>query len=587
MIEISINCNLINQNRILSAPDDLHAEYDFIVVGSGPGGCVVANRLSENPSVTVLLLEAGPRPTTIHTVPLYGQYADQPGFNWNYRLNPYPGSCLALKGQQCAYPLGKMLGGSSSLNYQIYARGNPADYDRWQSLGNNGWSYADLVPLFKRLENTTLVHNVDRIYRGVSGPLSVTHSEYRTELAKAFVEASGERGMPFMDYNGASQIAVDYTQATTSAGRRASAANAYLDPVKNRQNLHVMINSLVSKVIIDEETKTATGVEYIHRGESHRVLARREVILSAGPINSPQLLMLSGVGPKGDLERLNISVLADLPVGQNYEDHVSLPGIVYRVNDNEENINMRDISDEDVDRFVKRGTGKLSVPSALEGISFYHLGISNVSRTTPEIEFLFSGGRNELGYSGFTTYRDEVYEAAFKPTEDPSVRVFSYFMLDLYPEARGRISLRGNSIHNPPIIEFTFLHSKRDMEVFLRGIRETLELAKTEAFQRKGAKINEMPLPDCARHGFGSDAYWRCYVRHMVRNNCHISGSARMGVKGNPQAVVDPELRVHGIGKLRVADSSIAPTQIAGHSQAVAYLIGEKMAEVLKRQWNL
>lgn len=561
--------------------------YDFIVVGSGPGGCVVANRLSENSTIRVLLLEAGPRPTTIQSVPVFAQYADQPGYYWDYRINPYRGSCLALKGQQCSYPLGKMLGGSSSLNYLIYARGSAFDYDEWARLGNYGWSYADMVPLFRRLERTLLVHPADPLYRGINGTLGIEHPGHISELTKAFVRASGERGMPFLDYNGASQISVDYAQGTTYRGRRHSASAAYLDPIKERDNLHVMINSLVSKVIIDPETKTAHGVEFIHQGVTRQVFAKKEVILSAGPINSPQLLMLSGIGPRRDLERLNISVLADLQVGQNYEDHVSLPGIVYLVNEEEENINLRDLSEDDVESFVYEGRGKLSVPTALEGVSFYHLGISNVSRSTPEIEFLFGPGRNELGFEGFTTYRDEIYEAAFKSTEDPSVKAFSYFMLDLYPEARGRITLQYDSIHHSPIIEYSFLDTERDMQVFLRGINETLALANTDAFRRKGARINRVLLPDCARHGFGSDAYWRCFIRHMVRNNCHISSSAKMGPRTDPNAVVDPQLRVYGINKLRVADSSITPTQIAGHSQAVAYLIGEKMAELLKKQWEL
>lgn len=548
---------------------------------------MVANRLSENPNITVLLLEAGPRPTTIHSVPLFAQYADQPGFHWDFKINPSPGACLGLKEQTCGYPLGKMLGGSSSLNYMAYARGNPSDYEEWARRGNSGWSYADLLPLFRRLEKTALVYPEDPALRGTNGSLSVTHSDYKTDLLTAFVAASGERGMPFLDYNGVSQIAVDYVQGTTSGGMRISAANAFLDPVKDRENLHVMINSLVSSVIIDPRTKTAKGVEYIHDGFKYQVLSKKEVILSAGPINSPQLLMLSGIGPKKDLEKLNITVLSDLQVGQDYEDHVTIPALVYLVNDEEETISYRDLNDDDVDSFVNDGTGKLSVPAAFEGISFYHLGISNVSRTTPEIEFIFVSGRNELGFAGFTTYRDEVYESALRSTEDPNVKAFSYFILDLYPDARGKITLRGDSIHHTPIIEYNFLDTERDMQVFLRAIKETLALAQTEALRKKGTRINNVPLPDCITHEFASDSYWMCFIRHMVRNNCHISSSAKMGPLTDPGAVVDPELRVYGLQKLRVADTSIAPSQIAGHSQAVGYLIGEKMAEILKTEWRL
>lgn len=556
-------------------------------MGSGPGGCVVASRLSENPHINVLLLEAGGRPSTLHTVPALAGYADIPGKNWGYRVNPYPGSCLAFEGQQCRFPLGKMLGGSSSLNYLIYARGSSYDYDRWEQMGNYGWGFKDVVPLFERLENATGVTTGSGAFRGNSGPLSIQHAPYRTAIVEKFRVANEELGLQQVDYNGPRPIGYDYFQATTRNGRRLTAAQAYLAPIEERKNLHVMLNSLVSRVVIDPGTRTATGVEFIHQNETYRVSSRKEVILSAGPVNSPQLLMLSGIGPKEDLMRLSIPVLADLPVGQNFRDHVVSPGLVFLVNTTGENINLMDIDQKDIEWFVKEGRGKLTTPASIEGVAFVNSGVDDVPKAFPNVELVFSPGKNEVGSSDHPGIRKEIYDTVFKPIEDPSIEVYAITAVDLYPVAQGTIKLRGNSVLNPPIIDIPYLANPRDIEALLAGLKQILAISETQAMRSINATLHSIPYPECAHLPFASDPYFVCLMRQHSRNLCHIASSNKMGPRSDRNSVVDPELRVHGISNLRVADSSIAPTSIAGHTQAVAYLVGEKMADILKRQWNI
>lgn len=507
-------------------------------------------------------------------------------------MSPYPGACLGFRGQVCNYYLGKALGGSTALNYMVYVRGNRHDFDRWERMGNYGWGFDDILPLFLKLENATGLwrhgEHLDTNYRGVSGELAISHVQYRPLVGEVAVEAAKERGLPFLDYNGRQQIGVDYTQSTTRNGRRFSAADAYLTPVKDRKNLHVMIESLVSKVIIDPETKMAEGVQFTHKGEIFRVFSKKEVILSAGPIMSPQLLMLSGVGPRRELRRFNIPVISDLPVGMKYLDHSSLSPISAVTNLVNETIDQMRITSEDIEDFVENGTGKLSIPAGDEVLLLYNNGLNGFPPENANTEFLFHTNKNALAPVAFSPLRPDVYNASFRWQEEESDEgILSLTVIDLYPQTQGRIRLRGNTINHLPIIDYPFFKDPRDIEALVWGAKEAVALFNTEAMKKIGAKLVTIPLPDCATLEFGSDDYWRCAVRHLARNILHAAATNKMGPPDDPEAVVDPELSVYGVGRLRVADSSVAPTTVACHTQAVSYVVGEKLAVLLKDQWKL
>lgn len=534
-------------------------------------------------------MEAGPRPSTVHKIPALSSHTLLPETSWNYETSPYPGACLAFAGQNCRYALGKVLGGSSSVNYMVYLRGSRHDFDRWEAMGNYGWGYDEILPLFLKMENATLLRHspVDPEYRGLSGDLQVGHAPYHSLVSDLVIEAGKERGIPFLDINGRKEIGIDYLQSTTRNGRRFGAKEAYLDPVSHRRNLHVMTNSLVSKVIIDPETKMALGVEFLYQGVSRNVFASKEVIVSGGPINSPQLLWLSGIGPRRDLSKFNIPVLSDLPVGMKYLDHVSVPRISASHPFRNQSIDLKEITSDDVEDFVKRGVGKLTVPGTNEVFAVLNNGFSAIPPGNGNLELIFTTGKNFGGTAGFHPFRDEVFNQTFRPVQESDRGVLGVAVIDLYPEARGRLGMRGDSINHLPIIEYPFFKHPRDMETLLWGIKEGVAMLTSDALAKLGMRIEKFPLPDCAKWVFGTDQYWRCYIRHMATNSLHAAATNKMGPKNDPEAVVDPELRVYGIGRLRVADSSIAPTTAACHTQAISYVVGEKLAQLLKRDWNL
>ncbi|KAH0817401.1 hypothetical protein GEV33_005390 [Tenebrio molitor] len=301
-------------------------EYDFVVVGGGSAGAVVASRLSEISNWTVLLLEAGGDENEISDIPAMSGYTQMSQFDWMYQTSP-PGDsqyCLAMIGDRCNWPRGKVLGGSSVLNAMIYVRGNKHDYDQWESLGNPGWSYNDVLPYFMKSEDNRNPYLAKTNYHNKGGYLTVQESPWRTPLSIAFLQAGKELGYEIRDCNGEKQTGFMLSQGTIRRGSRCSTAKAFLRPVRTRPNLHIAMYSQTTKVMIDPKTKTAYGVKFVRNNRPQTVRARREVILSAGAIGTPHLLMLSGVGEKSHLESFKIPVMSDLKVGYNLQDHIGL-----------------------------------------------------------------------------------------------------------------------------------------------------------------------------------------------------------------------------------------------------------------------
>lgn len=292
-------------------------EYDFIIIGGGSAGAVLANRLTENPKVSVLLLEAGPDENEVTDVPSLAAYLQLSSLDWSYKTEPSNSACLGMVNNRCNWPRGKVLGGSSVLNYMIYVRGNKNDYDNWAQMGNTGWDYKSVLPYFKKSEDNRNPYLARTPYHSSGGYLTVQESSWHTPLAAAFVEAGTEIGYENRDINGEKQTGYMIAQGTIRRGSRCSTAKAFLRPIRLRPNFHLALNAFVTKIEIDPKTKRAWGVEFVRHNRKQIIRARREVILSAGAINSPQILMLSGVGPRDHLEAMGIPVLKDLPVGNN------------------------------------------------------------------------------------------------------------------------------------------------------------------------------------------------------------------------------------------------------------------------------
>jgi choline dehydrogenase-like flavoprotein len=294
----------------MPSQDKLLQEYDFIVIGAGSAGCALAARLSENPNWKILLLEAGGSENFLMDIPMMVHFLQGYDMNWRYKTEPSKTSCLGMKGNQCNWPRGKVMGGSSVLNYMVYTRGHPRDFDNWSDMGNEGWDYKNVSYYYRRMEKN-IVPNITPNYHGANGPLTISETAYKSPAAKAFVEAGREIGYPYVDYNGPSQVGFSFLQATIEKGIRKSTNAAYIYPIRGRKNLHVKKNSRVTKILIDEN-KRAYGVRFYSNGKYFNVNASKEVLLSAGALNSPQILMLSGIGPAKHLKKMGIDPVVNL-----------------------------------------------------------------------------------------------------------------------------------------------------------------------------------------------------------------------------------------------------------------------------------
>lgn len=481
---------------------------------------------------------------------------------------------------------GKALGGMSAINSMFYVRGNAKDYDRWSDLGNEGWCYRDVLPYFLKAENAHL-HHFDRKFHKLGGPVNIEDPQYQTPLSEKFLEASKELGIKTVDYNGNEQIGYSIPQATTKNGKRNSVAQSYLVPAKTRKNLIVKPLSHVIKIIISPHTKEAYGVKYVHDGQLYIAKAAKEVILAAGAINTPQLLLLSGIGPKEELEKLDIHTVHDLKVGHNLKDHIAFLGLSFVMNDTEAPVEHKHDEKDELVAYLKNGKGPLTSIS-VEGLNFVKTAASKDKTDYPDVELLFIPDANNKGYENTKHLRikRETYDSIWKPIEGK--KAFTVAVMQTHPKSKGTVTLKSKDPFNHPVISPNALSDveEHDISTVLAGIRKAQEYLKTETFHKLGAEINKHQLHGCDQHEFDSDVYWKCAIRFLSVNLGHASGTAKMGPETDPEAVVDNKLRVHGVHKLRVADASVIPVEITGHLEAPTVMVGEKASDLLKEYWK-
>jgi len=457
-------------------------EYDFIVVGAGSAGAVVANRLSEMHNWTVRVLEAGGDETEISDVPSLVGYLQLSDMDWQYKTAPPSGDnpyCLAMVHDRCNWPRGKVLGGSSVLNAMVYVRGNRRDYDLWAAAGNPGWSYADVLPYFKKSEDARQYPLSASPYHGRGGYLKVQEPVWKTELGPAFLRAGRELGYDApVDYNGPRPLGFSYVLATTDRGTRCSASKAFLRPVRHRPNLTVSKRSLVTKILIDKATKRARGVRFVKKGETTDVYARKEVIVCAGALNSPQLLMLSGIGPADHLAEVGVPVVSDLKVGYNLQDHVSMAGLVFLVNQSVTIVESRFRNPRYLLQYAVNGEGPYIIPGGAEAVAFTATRYAgNRSATAPDMELVFGPGAL-TGDTGGSLHR------LFAMREDFYDRVYGKYLgrdawglvpILLRPRSRGRVMLRSGNPFRPPLLYSGYMTDARDRDVLVEGIKQVRE----------------------------------------------------------------------------------------------------------------
>ncbi|XP_075156114.1 glucose dehydrogenase [FAD, quinone]-like [Haematobia irritans] len=560
-------------------------EYDFIIVGAGTAGCALAARLSENPNWKILLLEAGGPELLPMDIPMAAYLLQlNRDINWAYRTQPSVRFCQGLKDKRCNFPRGKIMGGSSVLNFMMYTRGNRRDYDSWAALGNQGWSYKDVLPYFKKIEGS-LIPDADIDYVGRKGPVKISYHQRRSLIAEAFVKAGQEQGQPKCDYNGKDQGCISFLQATTDQTYRWSSNRAYLYPLKGkRANLHIRKYALVTKILIDSKTKTAYGVRFESDNKTYEVQASMEVISSAGAINTPQLLMLSGVGPSKHLREIGIKPLVDLAVGYNLQDHVAAPLTFYT---NASSLNRAAVLN--VEEFLKLFSNEsiLSCPGGVEAIGFYGLENKTSADIWPEFElFLASGGIDPINAPGFGITKT-IYTALYGDIAKKDSNVFLIFAMILRPHSKGRIMLKNTNPQEYPLIYPNYFNNSRDLDVVLRAMEKALDLSQQPAMRKINARILERQIPQCRKYGnVTSRPYLECYARHLTLTIYHQVGTAKMGPSTDREAVVDARLRVYGIRNLRVVDASIMPNVIAGHPNGPVFMIAEKAADMIKEDYG-
>lgn len=370
-------------------------------------------------------------------------------------------------------------------------------------------------------------------------------------------------------------------------GTRMSAAKAYIHPVRNRANLHILKSATVIKVIMDEQTVTAKGVDILVRGQKIRVMARKEVILSAGAINTPQLLMLSGIGPKDHLEKLGIKCLANLPVGHNLMDHVALGGLTFLSNTNF-SISTEDVlSDpQNLYEFLVHRRGVITIPGGTEALAFIDLNRPSDPDGYPDLELMLISGTlssDDTLRKNFNI-KKTVYNSMYKPLKNRGG--FMIFPMVLRPKSKGRVYLKSDNPLTPPVIDMGYFQHERDLDILVKGVRLAMKTIKTQAFEKLAPKMYDVPVPGCKHLKFDSDDYWKCHARHLSFTIYHQSGTCRMGPASDPTAVVDPRLRVHKVSRLRVIDASIFPEIPASHPNIIVIMIGEKASDMVKHDWN-
>ncbi|XP_034118993.1 glucose dehydrogenase [FAD, quinone] [Drosophila albomicans] len=581
--------NLVNLPLYTDLPQ---SNYDFIVVGAGAAGCTLAARLSENPKHSVYLIEAGGVENLMHLIPLMAASLQLTASNWNYKSVPQRLSCRGMHNNECALPRGKVLGGTSSINYMIYNRGNRLDFDAWAQRGNHGWSYAEVLPYFLRSESAQLQGLEHSPYHNHTGPLSVEDVKFRTTMAHAYLRAAQEAGHRRTDYNGESQLGVSYVQATTLKGRRHSAFRAYIEPVRaQRKNLHILTMARVTRILIDEATKTAYGVELRHAGIAYKIRARKEVILSAGAFNSPQLLMLSGIGPADNLKAIGVPLVQALPVGRMLYDHMCHFGPTFVVNTTGQALFAARLTPPRIKDFLLgRPDTLISSIGGVETLTFIKVPSAKTGPTQPDIELIQVAGSlaSDEGTSlaRGANFRPEIYTKMYEDLTRRQQDHFSFLIMHFKPQSVGRLWLHTRNPLEWPRIDPKYFKAEQDVEQLLDGIKESIRISKMPALQAIGTHLLDRPVPGCESYKFASDDYWRCSIRTLSYTLHHQVATCRMGPSTDPTAVVSPQLKVHGMRRLRVVDTSVIPLPPTAHTNAAAFMIGEKAADLIRSEWS-
>ncbi|CAH1782035.1 unnamed protein product [Owenia fusiformis] len=553
--------------------NSLLTEYDYIIVGAGAAGSVLANRLSEDPKKTVLLLEAGRDDTydDRSEIPIFCDHLQLTKYDWQYKTVPQKHSCKGLNDQVSFWPSGKLLGGSTRINCMQYTWGSRHDYDQWEALGCKDWGFRNLHQYF--LKSVGVIGQTSTNVTDALLKLSVVK---QTKGIDVLLEAARELGYPTGDNTGEGLEGFSPYLANLWQGERYHTSRAFVEPASLRANLHVSTESFVTKVII--QNKQANAIRFVKDGQRLQVGAKREIILSAGAVGSPKILMLSGVGPKQHLDDMKIPLEADLPVGENLQDHL-------RTNLHIETEG--DIPGKHVESIWSKlkyslfRTGYMTMPYGLEGTGFLRSKHQAKDDQAPHIQYQMisvqAPPEDKLNQAK-SNYKQKIWKNLFQDSK-PGLTFTSIL---LHPKSRGSIKLKSTDPFDHPLIDPQYLTEQQDLDILIEAREIAEQFATTEPFKALNAKVQNAIHPDCKVHKVGTKEYNECFVRHQAVTIYHPVGTCKMGAQNDDSAVVDPELRVRGIKGLRVADASIMPTLPSGNTNAPTIMVAERAADLIK-----
>ncbi|XP_076231842.1 glucose dehydrogenase [FAD, quinone] [Calliopsis andreniformis] len=576
---MTARCDITDACNRLGREELPHGEwFDFIIVGAGVAGPVIARRLSDVPWWKVLLIEAGPEEPSMTAIPGIAFHSLNSSLDWNFKTEPtepHPTACLETNGV-CTWPRGKMVSGTAGMHGMMYARGHPEIYNSWARSGASGWSYDEIAHYFERFEdpaNQSMVSDKPRTVP-MAGPMKIEYYRNKPAFADEVLKAADELGYRTSKLKEYTQTGFMVAPMTTSDGVRGTTSRNYLRPVHGRRNLRVLINARVTRVLINQWQSKAYGVEFIDKdGFKRTVKAHKEVILTAGAIGSPQILLNSGIGPKEHLTKLGLNVIKDLPVGKNLHNHVSI-GIYYSIRDTPyETMTM-----DSINEYLDTRTGPLSSTGLTQVTAF--LESSYAASGVPDIQVFFDGfapkcSRTGLSFeclNGALSLCSERREIVMRPT---TVTVASH----------GYLKLRSGDPLAPPLIYPNYFVDTKDLKILIEGIKKSMELINTPTMKKWDLRLEPVIHPQCSNYHFASDAYWECYARAATGPENHQAGTCKMGSYNDPTAVVDPQLRVRGVSNIRVADASVFPIVPNSNPIAAIMMTAEKAADMIKYSW--
>ncbi|XP_071036164.1 alcohol dehydrogenase [acceptor] [Parasteatoda tepidariorum] len=573
--------SLKRQKHSPNTKSNVREAYDFVIIGAGSAGSVLANRLSTNPCVSVLLLEAGSTPPILTEIPAVERFFVHTSIDWDFESVAQNRSGSNLNGRKVKYASGKVVGGSSVLNDVQFSRGNPQNYDDWESMGAKGWNYKEVYEYFIKLEDNRDPEYYADGYHGIGGPQTISKPRYNPSFKKNIFQAAKSLNIPITDANGAHQIGFYDLQGTERDGQLCSAAKGYLVPVDFRENLDIIPEAYVRKIII--KNKVATGVEFKYKGSIRTVSARKEVILSAGTVNTPKILMLSGIGPADHLKEHNITVVSDLKgVGQNLQDHVgSLENFVMNAS---VNVAIKLAEPSTIGDYVNNRSGPFSAAQLVLALAYLQNNDSSDSREkVPDFQLYFVELNNILPLLDFNMKLEAFAQIYLKYTLSPYLGCLCHL---LHPRSRGTIMLKSANPDDPPLVDPNYFEDPEDVQDIVAALKACRRVAETEPMKRIGVERFDTLYPGCEKYAKNETAYYTCQVVSTPITYYHYAGTAKMGDPKDEMTVVDPELRVKGIKNLRVVDSSVMPTITTGNTNIPTQMIAEKASYMISTSIN-